>query len=180
MNKIIKLIVAVSITFLMTGCGYKTGTLLPSELGSIHVKNFTNSIDVTREISDRRSGYSYRPGLETDITRTVISEFIFDGNLTVKPADKATLTLEGGLIDFRQYPLSYDDKDNVEEFRIELLVELKLINNLTKETMWKESSFMGEADYTVTGSNSKTEEEALKEAVKDLSERIVERTVEAW
>ena len=180
MCRTITLVMVVTVMILTAGCGYMTGSLLPPELDSIHVENFINSIDIAQEISDRRSSYSYQPGLEINITRAVIDEFMFDGNLTVKKADEAVLTLEGALIDFRQVPLSYDGDDNVEEFRIELFVEMKLTNNLTKETMWKETNFMGETSYTVTGPHAKTETAALNNAVEDLAQRIVERTVEAW
>ncbi|MDP8258536.1 MAG: LptE family protein [Candidatus Aadella gelida] len=179
MNKI-AISVMIACMTLIGGCGYTTGTLLPPELDSIHVENLTNSVDITQEVSDRRSSYSYRPGLEIDITRAVIDEFIFDGNLTVKNADKSALTLKGALKDFRQYPLSYDGGDNVEEFRIELLVDIKLVNDLTGETMWKEKGFMGQSNYTISGPNSQTESAALNSAVKDIAQRIVERTVEAW
>ncbi len=162
------------------GCGYTTASLLPAELDSIHVANFANKIDPAAEVSDRRSTYSYRPGLETDITKAVINEFIFDRSLDVKTADRAALLLKGALVDFRQFPLSYDSDENVEEFRIELQVDIELHDNRTGEVMWTESAFMGQSDYTVSGPHARTESGALKDAVKDLAERIVERTVEAW
>ncbi|MBU1084011.1 MAG: hypothetical protein KKG84_02845 [Candidatus Omnitrophica bacterium] len=180
MKRTISAAVIITMILFGAGCGYMTGSLLPPELDSIRVENFVNSINIAQEVSDRRSSYSYRPGLEINITRAVIDEFIIDGNLAVRRAENAALTLEGSLVEFRQFPLSYDGGDNVEEFRMELLVDLKLINNLTKETVWKETGFMGQTSYAVTGSNAKTESSALNAAVKDLAQRIVERTVEAW
>jgi len=168
--------------FLITagGCGYTSASLLPPELDSIHVDNFVNKIDPAGEVSDRRSGYSYRPGLENDITRAVIDGYIFDGNLGIRTADKAVLLLKGTLTDFRKFPLSYDNADNVEEFRIELSVDIELLNNSTGKLMWRENGFTGQSSYTVTGPNAKTEATALTEAVNDLAQRIVERTIEAW
>jgi hypothetical protein len=162
------------------GCGYTTSSLLPPGLDSIHVENFVNKIDPAKEVSDKRSSYSYWPGLETDITRATIDGFIFDRHLDIEGEKKAKMLLEGELTSFRQYPLSYDKNDNVEEFRIEILVNIKLYDNLNGSPMWEERSFMGETTYTITGPNAKTESEAVRAAVKDLAQRIVERVVEAW
>ena len=164
----------------VAGCGYTTSSLLPAGLDSVYVENFTNKIDPTKEISDRRVSYTYRPGLETDITRAVIDGFIYDRHLELENENNAALTLKGELKDFRQYPLSYDKGDNVEEFRIEIIVDIELYDNKTGKKMWQENGFTGQSSYDVSGPNAKTESDAVKSAVKDLAQRIVERTVEAW
>ena len=46
--------------------------------------------------------------------------------------------------------------------------------------MWAEPSFGGDSTYLVTGSGSKSESVAIDDAVKDLAQRIIERTVEDW
>ena len=46
--------------------------------------------------------------------------------------------------------------------------------------MWEEKNFVGQTDYYVDGPNKITDSRALKDVVKDLAQRIVERTVEAW
>lgn len=164
----------------MSGCGYTTASLLPPGLDSIYVSNFANEIEPTREISDRRNSYSYRPGLENEITRAVIDGFIFDRHLDIVSEKEAALVLKGSLVDFRQYPLSYSDGLDVEEFRMEIYVSLELYNKKTGELMWQDSSFMGLTNYTVTGPNKKTGAQAQKAAVEDLAQRIVERIVEHW
>lgn len=173
------LVVLISIA-VIGGCGYTTSSLLPEGLDSIHVSNFANKIDPTKEVSDRRASFSYRPGLEIEITKAVIDAFIFDRHLDIEKSSRSDLSLTGQLVDFRQYPLSYDKNDNVSEFRIEILVEMELYDNTAGKVMWKESNFLGQSSYTITGPNAKTASEALKFAVKDLARRVVERTVEAW
>jgi len=164
------------------GCGYTSDSLLPKELDSIHVDNFTNMIDPTREISDRRMNYFYIPGMETEVTRAAIDGFIFERHLKVVPEKEASMTLKGALVDIRQYPLSYShgDSPSVEEFRLEVYVDIELYNNLTGKMMWKENRFMGWTSYAITGPNMKSQAEAQRDAVKDLSQRIVERVVENW
>jgi len=164
----------------LSGCGYSSSSLLPADQDSVHVDNFANGINPTREISDRRNSYSYRPGLENELTRAVIDGFIFDRHLDIKSSKNAILLLKGTLTDFRQYPLTYGDDYNIEEFRMEIFVDLELYDNRTGELLWAEKSFMGQTNYYVVGPNAVSEETALNEAVKDLALRIVERTVESW
>jgi hypothetical protein len=163
------------------GCGYTSASLLPSDVKSIHVTNFSNKIDPAREVSDRRMAYLYRPGLETEITRAAIDGFIFDGYLQIKSRKEADLMLKGELVDLQQYPLSYSaGGGNVEEYRVELMVDLECYDNRSGELMWKEKRFMGQSTYDTSGREAKTEAEGVTLAVKDLARRIVERTVEAW
>lgn len=166
--------------FFISGCGYTASSLLPAELDSIHVDNFTNKIDPTREVSDKRASYSYRPGVENEITKAIIDRFILDRHLDVDTEENAALLLKGALVDFRQYPISYSDDYEVEEYRIEVYADVELYNNRTGELMWKKEYFRGKTDYDVTGSDSKTESQALDEATDDLAENIVERTIESW
>lgn len=163
-----------------SGCGYSNTSLLPPELDSIHVDNFVNTIDLAQTVSDRRASYKYWPGLETDITRAVIDGFIFDGNLTVESSSKAKMTLEGKLTDFKEFPLSYGKGGSVEEFRVSVTVDLKLVNNTNGEVMWTEDSFQGQSTYNINGPSRKTEAEAVRDTVRDLASRIVERVTEAW
>lgn len=176
----VSMIFSMLIVMAVSGCGYTSGSLLPPEIKTIHVSNFENKVDTAQTVSDRRSTYSYRPNLESDIRREVINRFMFDGNLQITDVENADLVLEGALKDFEQTPLSYDDNDNVEELRIRIIVELTLYDNRTGEVMWTENSFMGREDYDLVGSRIVSEDFAAQKAVEDLSKRIVERTVEAW
>lgn len=180
MMKFLKVFVLLSIIIASAGCGYTTASMLPAELNSIHVDNFVNKINPAQEVSDKRPSYSYWPDLENEITRSVIDGFIFDRHLEVESAKEAALLLKGELISFRQFPLSYDGSENVLELRIEILVDLELYNERTGKLMWKEDSFMGWSSYNLSGENTKSEADGVTLAVKDLSQRIVERVVEAW
>jgi len=174
-------ILSIAILCFILGCGYKTGSLLPSHLNTIYVENFLNKIDVSKESSDRFGYRIYRSALESDITTEVIDRFIFDGNLTIVDEENADLILKGTLIDYAREPLRYDKFDNVEEYRLFISVNLKLIDAVEGEkTLWTELSFTGESTYRTSGALSKSEETALDEVIEDLAKRIVERTTEGW
>lgn len=164
----------------VSGCGYTTSSLLPSEFKTICVENFKNSINITAEQSELRMYRGYRPGMETDLTKAVIDRFMFDGNLKIATEDKANLLLKSELIDYKRDPLRYDANDNVEEYRIKLIVNIELVDASTGTAMWNEKGFAGETTYRIAGSGSKSEGAAIRDAISDLAGRIVERTIEAW
>jgi len=118
--------------------------------------------------------------LESDITRAVVDKYLFDGNL--KPVEKANadLYLKGELVDFRREPLRYTDQDDVQEYRISISVNLKLINNKTGVVIWTEDRFTGESTYFVSGRLAKSDTVGVNDAIADLARRVVERTVEEW
>jgi len=161
--------------------GYTTQSMLPSNLKTIYVENFVNKIAMTAETSDERMYRGYKPEMQFDITKAVIDRYIFDGNLKVVDAGKASdLILTGELVDFKREPLRYDSNDNIEEFRIRLIVNLVLKDVKTGKVVWTEKEFAGESTYDTTGSLAKSERSAIEDATFDLARRIVERTIENW
>ena len=133
----------------VSGCGYTTSSLLPARLKTIYVENFKNSINVTAEQSELRMYRGYRPGMETEITKAVIDRFMFDGNLKIAPEEKADLILKSELIDYKRDSLRYDANDNVEEYRIKLIVNIKLEEASGGTVLWTEKGFAGEATYRI-------------------------------
>lgn len=179
MNKILVPLFLIS-AMAFSGCGYTTSSLLPSEYKSIYVDNFKNSINVTAEQSELRMYRGYKPGMEVEITKAVIDNFMFDGNLKIAPEDKANLILKSELTDYKRDSLRYDSNLTVEEYRIKLIVTIQLEEANSGKVLWTERGFTGETTYRIEGSGAMTESQAITVAVKDLAVRIVERTIEAW
>ncbi|MFH0763682.1 MAG: LPS assembly lipoprotein LptE [Candidatus Omnitrophota bacterium] len=178
--KRLSLVFFISILLFVSGCGYTTHSLLPSDFKSIRVDNFKNEIRITAEQSDQRMYVGYRPGMEIELTKAVIDAYLMDGNLKIARESNADIILTGALTDFKRNALRYDANDNVEEYRIELIVNIELENARTGALVWKETGFAGETTYRTSGSLAKSENAAIRAAIADLARRIVERTVEAW
>ena len=172
--------VIAAIIVLSSGCSYSTTSLLPSNLKTIHVDNFENKIKIDAEQSNMRMYRGYRPGMEAEITKVIINKFLFDGNLSVSRESNADLVLKGELIDYKRDTIRYGTNDTTEEYRIKLIINMKLIETKTGKTMWEEKSFTGETTYRTGGQLVKTEDEAVRDAEDDLARRVVERTIEAW
>jgi hypothetical protein len=171
-------------TLVMAGCGYTTRSMISNKYRTIHIKQFINKIDITRE-TDASSKYKlYKPSLDTDLTRSVIDKFLFDGNLKPVKEENADLVLKGELVEFRRDSLRTENNE-VQEYRVNIVVNLSLWDKKEDRLVWQENSFTGDFTYfpfssTLPNIVKKGDDQAVNEAVADLSRRIIERTVEQW
>lgn len=173
------------LVFFIPGCGYTTRSMISSKYRYIYITPFVNKIDFTQETSVASKYKIYRPMLETEITKAVIDKFIFDGNLKSKKKDAADLVLKGELVEFRKDPLRYSESDEIDEYRLNIMVNISLWDNRENRLLWEEKNFTGDFTYfpvtsTLTNVVKKSDTQAVVDAVKDLARRVVERTVEEW
>jgi len=166
--------------FMLAGCGYTTRSLIADKYRTIYIQPFVNKVDISNEGYQGNKYRIYRPTLETDITQSVVNKFLFDGNLRPINSEEADLVLKGELLEFRRDPLRYSDDDTVTEYRLNIVVNLNLIDKKENKILWTENNFTGDTTYFTTGNNAKTEAVAVNDALSDLSRRIVERAVEQW
>ena len=164
----------------LAACGYTTRSMVSTEFNTIYIAPFVNKIDITKETDAANRYKIYKPLLETDITRVVIDKFLFDGNLRIVKTKSADLVLNGELVEFRRDPLRYTQSDEVEEYRLNLVVNINLWNNRENKLVWAEKNFTGDTTYFTIGQAAKSEEAAINDAINDLARRIVERTTEQW
>ena len=179
-KNIFHVLCAVYCVLCVIGCGYTSRSLITNKFQTIYIPQFVNKIDITNENEAATKYKVYKPLLDSDITRAVIDKFLFDGNLKPVKEESADLTLKGELMEFRRDPLRYTSTEDVEEYRINMVVNITLWDNKENKLVWQESSFTGETTYFTTGTAQKSETTAINDAITDLARRIVERTVEQW
>ncbi len=169
---------ALLVVFLMAtaGCGYSTHSVLPDTYQTIHVLPFKNKITYSTE----QTHNSYVPLLEVKVRNAIVDRYLFDGNLKIADENEADLILKGELTGFERNVLREDENNNVQEYRIHVIVSMTLWDPATKEAVWTEPSFVGEATYFLTGPQAVPEATAVENAVTDLARRVVERTIEDW
>ncbi|MCU0666539.1 MAG: LPS assembly lipoprotein LptE [Candidatus Omnitrophica bacterium] len=165
---------------LSAGCGYTTRSLLSGQYKTIYIAQFENKMDFTDAALSGNKYKLYKPGLETDVAKATSSRYMLDGNLKPTQEQSSDLVLRGSLVDFRRDPLRYTDSDDVYEYRLNVVVDLKLYDRHKDEVLWEEKGFTGDYTYFTSGPAAKSESVAINEAVNDLARRIVERTVEQW
>ena len=164
----------------VAGCGYTTRPGIAPHLRTVYVQPFVNKIDLTAVGTGRERFPIYRHQLEIDITNAVIRRYQFTGLLRPAKPDRADTLLEGELIGFSRNALRFDASSNVEEWRLNLTVNLRFTDQTTGMLLWEETSFTGDTTYFAIGASAESEASALSRAITDLARRIIERTVEDW
>jgi hypothetical protein len=168
--------VLVVLALCVAGCGYTTSSLLPSSIRTVGVEQFKNEIVYSTE-----GGRTlYFPLLEVKARDAVMGRFQVEGHLKIAPTGQADYVLKGRLVNYQRDALRYDNNDNVQEYRVRVIMSLEMYNRQTDTLEWTEPAFAGEATYFLTGSQARSEEAAVNDAVLDLARRIVERTLENW
>ncbi len=170
----------VACSFQLAGCGYTTRSMITGKFKTVYIEPFVNKVDIANEMYSGNRYRVYRPMLETNITQSVINRFLFDGNLRPVKNEAADLVFKGELVEFRRDPLIYSDSDTVTQYRLNIVVNIALLDKKENKLLWKENNFTGDTTFFTTGANAKTEDAAITDALSDLARRIVERTVEQW
>ena len=160
---------------LIAGCGYSTGSLLPSKYRTISIEPFKNKVSFAQSHSN-----TYIPLLEVKARDAMANRFLFDGHLRIGDAQTADLVLKGELTGLERQELRVTDNQDVQEFRINIIMDLMLWDPIDQKEVWHEPNFVGEATYFVSGPLAKSESVAIADALDDLARRAVERTLEDW
>lgn len=168
-----RLLAAVVALGFLAGCGYTQKTVLPYDIRTLYVETVKNKIPV-------RETYAYVHGLEIDITNAVIRRVLQDGNLRIVSKEEADAVLEMDLVRLEQEGLRFTSLESVEEYRLFIVLNVKLLDAKTGSIIWEEPNFSGDAEYFVSDVPNLNREKASGEAVDRLARNVVDRIVEDW
>jgi hypothetical protein len=169
---VITLITAMAI--LTAGCGiYSFSPGGKSLIETIAITQFENK--------------TIESGLSGRMTDLVVDAFISDGSLKVVSENDADAVLLGVLSSYKREAYTYDESDNVSQYVVKLVFEVKLLKGDSEEEFWSET-FYSEGYYATdlgTSSDSAltiaaTEEGAQAQAADKLVSDILNRTTKSW
>lgn len=162
----------------LTGCGesgYILKPNLPEHIKKIVIPTFINK--------------TLKYGIETDLTDTVIKEFLKDGRLEVvnSPAE-ADMIVEGTIKNYINEVIQYDANNVPIQYRLKIDVSLRLLDAKDQSKVLGAEDQIGgitggTATYSVsgtTGFNIETEFDARRKIYEKLSGYIVNRTIYGW
>ena len=172
--------VAVACCVLMAGCGYSTRPGLPSNFRTVYIKPLLNKIDLTELGNDYQPFPIYRPGMETTLTSAIVSRFQFTGLLRPSSPGQADTRIEGELMEFRRDPLRFNASQQVEEWRLNVVANVRFYDQRNNALIWEEERMTGDTTYFALGTKAEGESAALDRAIQDFARRVVERSVENW
>ncbi|MDI6641607.1 MAG: LptE family protein [Elusimicrobiota bacterium] len=165
---------------LLTACQAYTPQpqLLPQHIRKIAIRQFVNQTTYF--------------GLEDKLTLSVIDEFVRDGRYTVVSENDADGILVGEITHYILQPLTYGPNFEPQQYKLRILLNLYFIDKgENKEdpsddvTLWEEKALEGLCIYADAASSlpeetKKTEEQAREFIWKDLSQKILTRTVQGF
>jgi Lipopolysaccharide-assembly len=157
----------------LSGCGYTRQTVLPRNIKTIYVETVKNKLDM-EEV------FAYHQGLEMDITNAVIRRFQVDGTVKVAKQETADAILKTDLLAYEQEGLRYDQLEEVKEYRLFIVVRLRLVDAKTGDLIWEEPNFTGDNEYYVSEVTSLAEQKAAQNVVEKLAFNVVDRVVQDW
>ena len=156
-----------SVVLCVAGCGYRIGNINPDDpIKRIAIPTFKNS--------------STEPGIQTRATNDIVTQFQIDGAYEIVEKGQADAVLEGDIIGYYRDALRFTDNDVTREYRLTVQVSLKLVDARTGDLIWRAHNVEGETTFFINISLPEDERRALPDALKDLAQHVVERTVERW
>ena len=148
-------------------CGYSTTSRTAKDIKSIHVPFFENE--------------TAEPNLEISVTEQIIDNLVSDNTLKVVTEDGADAILDGRIVEFTNKPFSFNQDLNAEEYINVIRVTATLFNRRTNEPIWQDKSFQGDGSYFIEQvDENRTFEDAVQESLREITERILNLTVQDW
>jgi outer membrane lipopolysaccharide assembly protein LptE/RlpB len=158
-----------SVALVLAGCGYySTTSRTAKDIKSIHVPFFENQTP--------------QPNLEITVTEEVINNLVADNTLKVTDEEYADAVLNGAIVEFRNNPFSFDDELNAQEYNILIRVQATLYNRRKNEPIWESKIFSGDGSYfvDVVDERAQTFDGAVAESIREITEQILNITVQDW
>jgi hypothetical protein len=165
------IISALSVLFIMTGCGVKikysfTGASIPVEAKTISVATFQNRASIVRlELSQ-------------ELTDALIDMCRAQTNLGMVTSG-GDLSFEGEITDYKTQPLTVSGDEQAATNRFSITVKVRYVNSFNTDNSY-EQSFTRYQDYDSGFNLSDVEAGLTEEIVKMLVEDIFNRAFVNW
>ncbi|HAS16970.1 MAG TPA: hypothetical protein DCR39_03555 [Nitrospiraceae bacterium] len=159
------------LTLSLSACGYQLagrGGHIPDEIKSVAIPVFENK--------------TMEPVVEEEFTPMIIREFIKDSRIKVVDRTEADIVLNGNVNSYKESPLSFDQNQEVLEYRITVTTHLKITRQKINNIIW-EKDIIKSSEYKVSSNVMTTRTSkllALKEIAKNLSEEVTDRVLWGW
>ncbi|MBI4719735.1 MAG: LptE family protein, partial [Chitinivibrionia bacterium] len=149
------------------GCAYSTTSRTAKGIESISVPFFVNQ--------------TTEPNLEINVTERIIENLVNDNTLDVVDEKRADAVLEGTILGFANTPFSFNRELNAEEYHVVITVELSLFNRKLNEPLWAKRTIRGDGSYFLDSTEEGfSYDDALEEAIKEITDQILNLTVQDW
>jgi len=118
---------ALLLTLVLSGCGYHLpgrGTSLPDDINTVCIEPFDNK--------------TAEPFIETQLTNEVRDQFARRRTMeVVSDSELADAILSAAVTSYRSNSITYNQDDDIAEYRITMVVDAKLVRTRDYEVVWQ-------------------------------------------
>ena len=166
-----RVVAALALAVLVSGCGYTIGLggNLPSHIKTVAVPIFVNG--------------TQQPAVENFITAAVVNAFVTSGRLKVVPVSQADSILEGEIVGYHLDAIAFNQSVNITEYRLRVRVNIKFRDVRQNSTLWTQDGLEEWADFRVQSQVADTiarEDVAVRQAAVEIGRRIVAAAVDRF
>ncbi len=158
--------------FLLAGCAYNTTGRSAANVGNIYIPFFAD------ETSGERA-----PDLGSRLTQQLVLEFQRDKEIHVyqgeNERDLADKELLGTLRRLTEAVLTRSAEETEEEYIVVVSCSIKYDDIRSGEVLWQDAAVSGDGNYRIEEGDPGFER-ALDEALKEIVDKILDKTVRAW
>jgi len=116
-------------------------------------------------------------GLRESLTQKLVDAYVQDNTLKVVNQKNSDSILNGTITRYLREAHTYDENENVKEYKVRVFVKVTLEETEKKKIIWEEDNLEGWAIYSTL---DETEDDGKEKALQKLAEDIVNRTVKGW
>jgi hypothetical protein len=153
-------------------CGYRIvgiGGQLPGGVTRVEVPVFENRTS--------------RTDVGRVLTEHFISQLLGSAKLAVTTGEGAQAVIKGIVTGYKREPITFDSKEKPLENRLTLIMDVSLVSIGDKRLLFGERAVTVRYDYPVKNDlqeNDRLEDEALRSATKQMSEKLVSLMLESF
>jgi len=123
---------------------------------------------------------SLQGGVEDEATRRIVQRFQDRNVLAIAEPDKANALLDGVIKNYENKVYRFDDQEQAQSYIVIITVNVIVQDRVKNKELWSQEGIRATATYDVVGPRIRTESDARAEAVDQLADIILSRTVEGW
>lgn len=138
--------------------------IMPQHINKLHVRPVINRTEVF--------------ALEDKLTIAIVDEFLRNGSYNIVNEAQADGVLAGEIVRYLLVPIQYDSQLVPTVYRMEVVLNMRLLDKMTEQTIWQEPALLQVYTYSAaTLPGGMTEEAAHEQMWLNLAKMIVKRTV---
>lgn len=165
MRRILRLSAVLLLMGTLPGC-YTARNSVPSHIKSIAIPVFANK--------------SLQSAVEDELTQKVIERFQSNNQLRLAEPGEADAELDGTITTYTNRVYRFNNQERADEYIVTITLDVGVMDRAKNRELWSQEGIRASATYLISGAQARTEADARKEAVAQLADILLSRTVEGW